>query len=217
MAVIAVAGCTRQPLARDGDLDAGTPPGESEPDSGTPMAVAKSTRNNLRFKGPERLTADFASALELPPDQVCNELGQYSCAESVHTVTLGGVDPYQSGLYDPLPITGVTTPIAVDRMALAGCSQRVALDVAAPSQAVLFRGVALDAQGRLVDREGTAVRDAINGLYQRGLQRDAQASEMQAWLQLAADIESSTRPAPGRDWMTAVCFAVLSSAESVFF
>ncbi len=217
MAVLALAGCTRQPLARDGDVDAGPPPGEREPDSGTPTAVAKSTRNNLRFKGPERLTADFASALELPPDQLCNELGQYSCAESVHTVTLGGVDPYQSGLYEPLPITGVTTPIAVDRMALAGCSQRVALDVAAPSQAVLFRDVALDAQGRLVDREGTAVRDAINGLYQRGLQRDAQASEMQAWVQLAADIESSTRPAPGRDWMTAVCFAVLSSAESVFF
>ncbi|AKQ66419.1 hypothetical protein A176_003331 [Myxococcus hansupus] len=164
------------------------------------------------------MTADFAAALELPPDQLCNELGQYSCAESVHTVTLGGVDPYQSGIYEPLPITGVTTPIAVDRMALAGCSRRVELDVATPSRAVLFQGVALDAQGRLVDRGGTSVRTAINVLYQRGLQRDAHASELEAWVQLAADIESSSSsPHPGRDWMTAVCFAVLSSAESVFF
>lgn len=215
--VLALAGCSRKPLARDGDVDAGTPPPGTEPDSGPPPVVSKSTRNNLRFKGPERLTADYAAALELPPDQLCNELGQYSCAESVHTVTLGGVDPYQSGFYEPLPFTGVTTPIAVDRMALAGCSRRVALDVATPSQAVLFQDVTLDAQGRLVDREGTAVRAAINVLYQRGLQRDAQAAELDSWVQLAADIESSISPQPGRDWMTAVCFAVLSSAESVFF
>ncbi len=215
--VLALAACTRQPVARVVDVDAGTPPVGHAPDSGSPAAVARSTRNNLRFKGPERLTADFAAALDLPPDQLCNELGQYPCATFVHTVTLGGVDPYRSGLYEPLPITGVTTPIAVDRLVLAACAQRVARDVDAPAEAVIFRGVALDAQGRLVGQQGQPVRDAINVLYQRGLQRDAEGSELDAWLRLAAAIESSGRGRPGRDWMTAVCFGVLSSAESVFF
>jgi hypothetical protein len=77
--------------------DAGTPPVDAgQPDAGPgPQGdVARSTRNNLRFKGPERLTLDFAVALSLPPEQVCNELGQYPCTTFVHTVALGGVDPY---------------------------------------------------------------------------------------------------------------------------
>ncbi|NVJ05606.1 hypothetical protein HUW63_10230 [Myxococcus sp. AM001] len=214
---LALAGCTRQPTATVLDVDAGVPPVGNEADAGTPVAVARSTRNNLRFKGPERLTTDFAAALDVPPAGLCNELGQYPCATFVHTVTLGGVEPYQSGFYEPLPVTGVTTPIAVERMALAGCTQRVALDVSAPAAAVLFKGVGLDAQGRLEDRAGPPVRAAIQALYQRGLQRDAEAEEVDAWLQLAADIEAAGGARPGRDWMTAVCFAVLSSAESVFF
>ncbi|NVI97513.1 hypothetical protein HV824_05185 [Myxococcus sp. AM009] len=163
------------------------------------------------------MTTDFAAALDLPPAGLCNELGQYPCAAFVHTVTLGGVEPYQSGFYEPLPVTGVTTPIAVERMALAGCTQRVALDVSAPAAAVIFKGVGLDAQGRLEDRAGPPVRAAIHALYQRGLQRDAEAEEVDAWIQLAADIDAAGSTRPGRDWMTAVCFAVLSSAESVFF
>ncbi|MFP2956426.1 hypothetical protein ACLEPN_00985 [Myxococcus sp. 1LA] len=215
--VLALAGCTRQPNATVLDVDAGVPPVGNETDSGTPVAIAKSTRNNLRFKGPERLTTDFAAALDVPSAQLCNELGQYSCAGHVHTVSLGGVDPYRSGLYEPLPVTGVTSPIAVERMALAGCSQRVTLDTSSPAEAVIFKGVGLDAQGRLADRTGQPVRDAIHALYQRALLRDAEGAEVDAWLQLAADIESSGSTRPGRDWMTAVCFAVLSSAESVFF
>jgi hypothetical protein len=94
--------------------------------------VARSSRNNLRFKGPERLAFDFAAALSLPADQVCNELGQYPCTTFVHTVALGGVEPYGIGFYEPLPFTGVTTPITIDRVALAACGQRVTLDVTTP-------------------------------------------------------------------------------------
>nr|WP_225937425.1 hypothetical protein [Myxococcus sp. RHSTA-1-4] len=171
----------------------------------------------MRFKGPERLTLDFAAALSLPPDQVCNELGQYPCTTFVHNVTLGGVDPYGNGLYEPLPATGVTTPIAVDRVALAACARRVGLDAAAPSSAVIFRGITLDGQGRLASRDGQPVRDAITALYQRGLLRDATETEVGAWVRLSVDVEAAGSPSPGRDWMTAVCFGILSSAESVFF
>ncbi|MFY0580898.1 hypothetical protein ACN28S_47610 [Cystobacter fuscus] len=109
-------------------------PAPSEPDAGTPPsgAVAPSSRDNLRFKNPEQLTAHFAAALSLPPEQVCNELGLYPCTTYVHSVALGGVEPYGVGLYEPLTSTGVTTPIAIDRVALAACVQRVSLDLATP-------------------------------------------------------------------------------------
>ena len=207
LSVCALAACTRPAVD----------PGEPIPLEPAPPTVAASTRNALRFKGPERLTADFAAALSLPEDQVCNELGQYSCTGFVHTVTLGGVAPYEVGLYEPLPATGVTTPIAVDRVALAACSRRVALDLSKPASAVLFGAIVLDDKGRLVEREGAAVHNALVALYQRGLQRDPSLEEVAALVKLSTDIEATGSARPGRDWMTAACFVVLSSAESVFF
>jgi hypothetical protein len=82
---------------------------------------------------------------------------------------------------------------------------------------VIFGGIELDAQGRLANREGTPVKNAITALYQRALLRDPMESEVDALLQLATDIETSSSQTPGRDWMKAACFVVLSSAESVFF
>ncbi|ADO67988.1 hypothetical protein [Stigmatella aurantiaca] len=200
--------------------DAGTPPADAGvPDAGLlpDAGLARSSRNNLRFKGPERLSADFAAALALPEEQVCNELGRYPCTAQVHRVTLGGVDPYNNELYEPLPATGVTSPLAVDRVALAACTQRVTIDLTTPSSGVLFGHIPLDAQGRLVDRTGTPVKEALTALYQRVLLRDPTAAEVEAFFQLASDIETSSSVQPGRDWMKAACFAVLSSAESVFF
>ncbi len=205
---------TACPSSTPSKEDAGTPP---PADAGTSENVARSSRNNLRFKGPERLTNDFAVALSLPPEQVCKELGQYPCTTSVHNVALGGVDPYGLGFYEPLPFTGATTPIAVDRVALAACIQRVTLDVTTPADAVIFGGLELDAQGRLANREAPAVKDAITALYQRALLRDPTQAEVDTLSQLATDIEGTSSQTPGRDWMKAACFTVLTSAESIFF
>jgi hypothetical protein len=201
-------------------------PAPSEPDAGTPPAdagtgssgeVARSSRNNLRILNPEQLTAHFASALSVPPEQVCNELGRYACTTNVHNVVLGGVDPYVVGLYEPLKVTGATTPNVIDRVALAACARRVSLDVTTPGEAVVFKGLELDARGRLANREGAPLHDAITSLYKRTLLRAPTEAEVGALSQLATQIEASGSPTPGRDWMTASCFAVLSSAESIFF
>ena len=102
--------------------------------------VRTSARGNLRFKGPERLANDFAAALDLRPSDVCNELGQYPCATFVHNVALGGVDPYGPGLYEPSGITAVTTPLAVERMALAACTRRVDADLTTGEPAIRAKG-----------------------------------------------------------------------------
>ncbi|ATB43454.1 hypothetical protein CYFUS_008934 [Cystobacter fuscus] len=196
--------------------DAGTPP-PADAGTGSSGDVAPSSRNNLRIMNPEQLTAHFASALSLPPEQVCNELGQYSCASHAHTVALGGVEPFGVGLYEPLKTTGATTPNVIDRMALAACARRVSLELTTPGEALLFKGIELDARGRLTHREGAPVRDAIASLYQRALLRKPTRTEVDTLSQLATRVESMGSQTPGRDWMTLACFTVLSSAESVFF
>jgi hypothetical protein len=204
------------PSPSPSEPDAGTPP-PADAGTGSTGDVTPSSRNSLRIMNPEQLTAHFSAALSLPPEQLCNELGRYACTTNVHTVVLNGVDPYVVGLFEPLKTTGATTPNVIDRVALAACARRVSLDVTTPGEAVLFKGLELDAQGRLVSREGAPVRDAITSLYQRTLLRDPSETEVGALSQLAAQIEASGSQTPGRDWMTMACFAVLSSAESIFF
>jgi hypothetical protein len=179
-------------------------------------AIASSARGNLRFKGPERLNADFSVALDLRPEAVCTELGLYQCATLVHTVALGGVDPYGTGLYEASGVTAVTTSLIVDRIAWSACTTRVDLDLVSPGNAVVFRGLTMTG-AKLMNPEGPEVTTAIGALTHRVLQRDPYSNEVARYMKLAKDIEATGNPEPARAWMQAVCFAVLSSAESVFY
>lgn len=176
----------------------------------------KSAKGNLRFKGNERLAIDYAVALGLPIDQVCKELGQYDCSFVVHPVALGGVDPYGHGLFEPSPVTGSTTPIVVERVALAACVKRVTLDLATPTAAVVFTSIPVTA-GKLSNPQAPEVRLALTELAQRGWLRDPTEAELALLLQLNVDIEATGVAEPAKTWMEAACFAVLSSAESVFY
>lgn len=179
-------------------------------------ATTQSARGTLRFKGPERLNNDFAQALELQPDQVCAELGIYQCSALVHNVALGGVDPYGPGLYEPSGITAVTTPLVVDRIAWSACNKRVTADTNVPLLAVIFQSIPR-AGTKLADPGGAPVQQAIARLTQRSLLREPYASEVERYTQLARDIEATGHAEPAKAWMQAVCFAVLSSAESIFY
>lgn len=181
-----------------------------------PTGLAVSTRGNLRFKGPERLNSDIATGLELAPDVVCTELGLYPCANVVHNVALGGVDPYGTGLYEPSGVTSVTSPLVVERIAWFACQKRVEQDYANLGNAVVFRGVPLSG-AKLANPDGDEVRGAIAQLTQRLLQRDPTDTEVKRYVQLAREIETTPSAEPARAWMQAVCFAVVSSAEAVFY
>jgi hypothetical protein len=212
----ALAGCPT-PAPPDGGSDTG-PTNDGGTGGGTDAgsSLAKSAKGNLRFKGPERLNADFATALELDAADVCKELGQYDCSTSVHPLALGGVDPYGKGLYEGQLTTGATTPIVVDRMALLACGERVARDLSDPSHAIIFKGV-LGAGGTVADRNGPEVTAAITELYHRVLLREPEPQELAALKQLVGDIEATHTAEPGKQWLRAACFTVLSSAESVFY
>lgn len=193
------------------------PPPPPPPDvMATPDAgVGTSTRGNLRFKGPERLVNDVAAALELPAAEVCTELGQYQCATFVHAVPLGGVDPYGKGLYEASGITAVTTPLVVDRLALSACTRRVDADLLTPNAAVVFRGVP-QRGAKLANLDGPELPAVIGELTRRVLLREPYEREVTRYVQLAKDLDASDAE-PARSWMQAVCFAVVSSTESVFY
>jgi hypothetical protein len=182
------------------------------PDAGS---IAHAPRGSLRFKGPERLNGDVAAALGLMPDEVCSELGKFGCA-TVHNVVLGGVDPYGLGLYEASGVTAVTTPLAVERLVWSACSQRVDKDLVAPANAVVFRGLSMSGP-KLANADGPEVAAVIGELTRRGLAREPYANEVARYVKLAKDIEGTGSAEPARDWMLGVCFAVLSSAESVFY
>jgi hypothetical protein len=134
----------------------------------------------------------------------------------VHVVTLGGTDPYGIGLYEPLPFTGVATPIVTERLALNGCITRVAADLATPDQAVIFKGLTPDGSGKL-DMSQPAVHDALDALYKRAVLRQVTDDEVTHLKQLYADIEATGKPEPGKTWMQLSCFAVLTTVEGVFY
>lgn len=177
---------------------------------------ATSQRGNLRFKGPERLNSDLAAVLELPANSVCTELGLYQCTSVVHNVALGGVEPYGTGLYEASGYTAATTPLVVERVVWSACTRRVDLDLANLGAAVLFRGLPLNGD-KLANPDGAEVREAITRLTQRALLREPVDSEITRYVQLAREIEGTGSATPARAWMQSVCFAVLSSAEAVFY
>lgn len=226
----ALAACSRD----SSTLDAGAPGADAGPgadaastdaasggDAGAvgedaSTALTESTKRRVQFKRQRRLLADFAAALELAPTEVCKELDRYDCVTEVHAIPLGGVEPYQLGLYSPPEATSKSTPIAVERVALVGCRNRVDLDLATPDDAVVWKGLRLDADGKLADPAQPELDAAITALYERFVQREPSADERAALRALYAELPSD-EPRPGRAWAILACFAVATGVESLFY
>lgn len=193
--------------------DAG-PPDSGAVDVGPVFAI--SSKANLRMKSNLRLRNDLAQSLGLTPDQVCKELGQYSCTDFVHAVALGGVEPYTLGLNEPQSHTTLTTPIAVERVVLSACTRR-AIDDLGSATPVIWRDLGVTAEGRLADPGTAGVAASITRLYQRGLLREPKAREIEHLTQLYRDLEADGGANPARDWATLSCFSVLTSLEALFY
>lgn len=191
--------------------------GSPEIDAGVPAdASMASAKANVRFKGNDRLRADIARALSIGSGKVCNELGKYSCTHEVHRVPLLGTAAYDLGLYKPLEQTPLTAPIAVDRLGLAACTQRVDRDLADPASAIIYGGLDIS-EGALLDVDAPAVSDAIATLYQRMVQRDPTSDEVAVHRDLYREVERIGSTGVARDWAVLSCFTVLTSVEFLFY
>lgn len=202
LAALSVAGCSDDPAPKT------VPPEEGPPTS--PKAI-------VRFKDGKRLQLDLARALDLPAGELCNELDNYGCFD-VHKVALGGSDAFGIGLYQPLPDTGATTPIAVDRVVLSACRNRVDKDLSDPAGALIYRGLDITAAGALADVAAKPVGAAVDALYKRGLGRAAKPDEIERHLGLYRNVEASGKSdRPARDWALLSCFATLTTMEALFY
>ena len=201
MMTLGLLACSGNSSKNDGPDDAGPDYDASYP---------ASSKARVKFKGNDRLRNEFARALELEQDQVCTEFGLYSCTHLVHQVALGGTEPYGLGLNEPLPFTTITTPLAVDRLALTACRSRVDLDLETPSAALIYKG-------DLDDADGSDVGNSIDILYKRALIRKPAPEETDHLRQLHRDIEALGEGSTARSWAIASCFAVSTTMEQLFY
>lgn len=175
-------------------------------------AAPTSPDPRVKFKDGERYLRDLAESLEIPRSEICLELSRYDCADKAFRIVLGGVDPYEIRIMQPLDQASLASPIAFDRVALQVCSNRVAKDRADPATAVLFKPAA----GRPDADWRAALTDRI---YDRILRRDADAGERQRMAAFLEALEARTGRSPKgqADQTVLACFALASSAEAAFY
>lgn len=215
--VVGSAGCPETPVAGEGEGEGEASAGEGEGEGGDegegevlpPPPFAISTKNRVAWKRHRAFESDLLAGLALEKQELCNELGLYSCIDFVHTVPLGGNEPFAKSQYEPLPSPTVTTPIAVDRVALSGCTARVDKDAAGP--AVVFVG--LDLAAGSVDEEDAAA--AVDALGPRLLSRRLTPDEVAAFADLRVDDDGADVSA--RDFAIVSCFAVATLSENLFY
>ena len=174
----------------------------------------ESAKARVKFKDQGRFVRDLASGLGLGQDEVCTELGLYDCYEIAHRITLGGVEPYNRGIREPLPVAPVTKPIAVDRVALNACATRVDRDFDDPDDALMFGDLAT------VGPTEEQLEAAANVIYQRVLRRPAtlrEVGELVAFYDETVEELAETEDDPTREWAVASCFAVATTTEGLFY
>jgi hypothetical protein len=184
----------------------GAPPRASDGESVTPAELGASRRPNLQWKRSTVLEADLSRALELAPEELCIEFGTSPCLRQVHTVALGGHDPFESGMLEPASDPLVTTPTVVDRVTLSACGKAAERDLADAASAKVFTALAADP---------AALAETADVLYRRLLARDPTDDERALLGELARNADGEDVPA--LEFAKTACFVVASSAEFLFF
>jgi hypothetical protein len=182
------------------------------PNDSRPQAIAYpiSRGRSVQWKRSAALEADLMRGLELTRDELCQELGSQSCIRAVHTVALGGNDPFGSGLLRPPAASLSTTPLAIDRVTLSACSQRARADKQGSPKVF----TSLDLSGPAPEPNAEAAVATITTLFRRLLARDPKPNEVVIIQELLAnDAERMT----AEEFATLACFVVASSLESLFF
>lgn len=187
-----------------------------ESDAGEPDAGYRiSTRPDLQWKRFAALEADLSTALELPPEELCLELGRESCIREAHLVPLGGNSPFTTGMLEPSTEPLATTPFAIDRIVLSACSERVRRDREAGSaDARVFSQFALDGDAPAPDDAATT--QLVTSLYRRLLARDPVEHEVPLLSALAANPDDG-RPVAAADFAVIACYAIGTTTEFLFF
>lgn len=143
-------------------------------DEGGSMGSFSDPGLNLVWKRYRALEQGLAQGLAVPVNELCREVGQQSCIDNVHLTVLGGNSPFAMGQYERAAAPTALTPVAVERVVLAACRQRLERDKQAGGGAVVFKFFPLT--GALPGPD--AVKAQAQELYKRILAREATAGEL---------------------------------------
>lgn len=178
--------------------------GDGEPAGCAPASEAP-VPEPLLWKRLDAFEADLRQALVLAPGEVCSEVGSLPCRD-VHRLPLGANEPFDLNLYRPVAEPLATTPIAMERMVMAACVRRVALDAGGVPEVF----TAIDLNGPGLDPGDDAVEEQISQLYRRLLSREPTSEEVEIVAALAQD----TTP---QQFGTLACFAIGTTTEAATF
>jgi hypothetical protein len=146
------------------------------------------------------------SGLELGKDEVCSELGRGSCVDQVHLAVLGGNEPYVSAQYERAQAPTILTSIAVERVVLAACERRLALDKGLGTGAVVFKYWSAADAAVPEDK----VKAQTKELYRRLLAREATGEELAASVDILKIVTTPEKLA------LSLCLVVGTQVENVF-
>jgi hypothetical protein len=179
-------------------------------DAGPPASMDP----KIKFKDGDRYLGDLSAALQIPRQSICQELGQYDCFNDAFRIVLGGVEAENLGVNVPLEEEALTAPIALDRLALHACVNRVKLDLGDPNHAVLMKKAPKGKASKGWLKATTAT------VYDRILNRAPTAFEtaqMTGFYTQVAVKDGKPNPDATKDWVTLSCFATASSTENIFY
>jgi hypothetical protein len=211
------AGTATAGTATAGTATAGTATAGTATAGTQSIAPGISRTSRVKFKGVKRLQNDLIRILKVDQDVLCKELGLYSCTDFVHQITLGGIEPYVKTLFSPNPQTSVTAPLALERVLLAACTQRLIQDYQNPQQAILMRTDEFNGQMQFIDASSATER-VLNYLFHEALLRDPNANELSSALSLYEELQAQNEiQMPVVEWTRSMCIATLSSIEFLFY
>jgi len=185
----------------------------------TPAPVP-SADPRVKFKDGERYLRDLSANLNIPREDICKELSRYDCMSDAFRIVLGGVEAPNLLVNEPIETAALTSPIAVDRVALHVCTNRVRMDREAPADAVLFKTGAFGKDGRAKSPDKAwlnATADAIYGSILLRSPSEREIATLASFYKQVADGRPAGSQDIAADWVTLSCFAVASSLEAVFY
>lgn len=183
----------------------GTSTPVDRPDAPEVEPFAPAARADLRLKRWRQISLDLQGALELTPDDVCRETDLYDCFD-LHAVPMGGLSQ-DNGIYRASEGVGVTTGLAIERVALQACWRAVERD---RELAQVFTVDLAASDAEVVD-----LRAQVVDLYRRFLARDPLDPERDLLVELHETLVDDG--GSNADWATLSCFVVATSSEALLY
>jgi hypothetical protein len=150
----------------------------------------------------------------MEPEALCHELTEYSCFRYAHQYALGGHNAADRGQMHGQSAPSLTTAVAVERVVLAACTNRLNQDLALNQlDDRVFRFFELEVADEMIAPE--AVEAQANDLYKRFLIRKPSSAEMAALLDLRQNVQPHVKN--GFELAQIMCFTVGTHSEFLFY